>query len=376
MKKALIHDWFYTNAGGEKVVKSLTNIWDDFEFYALIDVLNEKDRKDILKGAKSNTSFIQKLPTAKKNHRKFLQLFPLAIEGFNLAEYDIVISSSSSVAKGVLTDQNQLHICYCHSPMRYAWNLYFDYLKSKSLLKGIKGWYAKYVLHKIRQWDVASSNRVDYFIANSNYIARRIKKIYNREAAVIYPPVDTDVFELCTDKEDYYVAASRLVSYKKIEVIIKAFNSLPDKKLIVIGDGPDRKNLQKIAKENIKFEGNVSENKMVKLLQKAKALVFAADEDFGIIPVEAQSCGTPVIGYKKGGLLETIIEDKTGVFFHEQTPSSITQALRKLEKTEFSSVLIRENALRFSRQRFEREIKVFIEEKVKCFFNDTGFNEA
>ena len=370
MKKALVHDWFYTNAGGEKVVKSLTNVWNDFEFYTLIDVLNEKDRNDILKGAKSHTSFIQNLPTAKKNHRKFLQLFPLAIEGFDLTDYDVVISSSSAVAKGVLTNQNQLHICYCHSPMRYAWNLYFDYLKSKSLIRGIKGWYAKYVLHKIRQWDVTSSNRVDYFIANSNYIAKRIQKIYNREAKVIYPPVDIDIFELCTQKEDYYVAASRLVSYKKIEVIIKAFNSLPDKNLIVIGEGPDKKNLQKLAKENVKFEGKVSEDKMVRLLQKAKALLFAADEDFGIIPVEAQSCGTPVIGYRKGGLLETVIEDQTGVFFHEQNEFSIIQAIKKLEKMELSPALIRENALRFSRQRFEREIKVFIEEKVKCFFDD------
>ncbi|SEC48965.1 Glycosyltransferase involved in cell wall bisynthesis [Tenacibaculum sp. MAR_2009_124] len=370
MKKALVHDWFYTNAGGEKVVQSLTNVWTDFDYYTLIDTLTDKDRKDILKGAMSNTSFIQKLPTAKKNHRKFLQLFPLAIEGFDLSEYDVIISSSSAVAKGVLTNQNQLHICYCHSPMRYAWNLYFDYLKSKSLMRGVKGWYAKYVLYKIRQWDVVSSNRVDFFIANSNYIAQRIKKIYNREATVIYPPVDTDTFQLCVDKSDYFVAASRLVSYKKIELIVQAFNKLPNKKLIVIGEGPDKKKLQKIAKQNIKFEGKVSEEKMVILLQKAKALVFAADEDFGILPVEAQSCGTPVIAYKKGGLLETIIENKTGLFFNKQSELDIINAIKNFEEIKFSPQAIRENALRFSRQRFEREIKEFIEEKIKHFFGE------
>ncbi|CAM1360236.1 glycosyltransferase [Tenacibaculum xiamenense] len=370
MKKALVHDWFYTNAGGEKVVQSLTNVWSDFDFYTLVDTLNDKDRNDILKGAKTTTSFIQNIPTAKKNHRKFLQLFPLAIEGFDLSEYDVVISSSSAVAKGALTNQNQLHICYCHSPMRYAWNLYFDYLKSKSLMKGIKGWYAKRVLHKIRQWDVVSSNRVDFFVANSNYIAERIKKIYNREATVIYPPVDTDTFQLNVDKSDFYVAASRLVSYKKIELIIQAFNKLPNKKLVVIGEGPDKKKLQKIAEKNIKFKGKVSEEKMVELLQKAKALVFAADEDFGILPVEAQSCGTPVIAYRKGGLLETIIENKTGVFFDKQSELDIINAIRNFEEVEFSSEAIRQNALRFSRQRFEREIKEFVEEKTKQFFGE------
>ncbi|WP_233188646.1 glycosyltransferase [Tenacibaculum sp. SG-28] len=253
MKKALVHDWFYTYGGGEKVVESITNIWEDFDFFSIVDYLSDSDRLEILKGKHSTPSFIQKLPTAKKNHRKFLQLFPLAIESFDLSNYDLVISSSSSVAKGVLTHQNQLHICYCHSPMRYAWNLHFDYLKSKGLTKGVKGFYAKYVLHKMRSWDFMNSNRVDFFIANSEYIAKRIQKIYNREATVIYPPVDTDAFQLHTEKEEYYVAASRLVSYKKTDVIIRAFNKIPDKKLLVIGDGPEMKYLKKSPKTMFLF---------------------------------------------------------------------------------------------------------------------------
>jgi len=369
MKKALVHDWFYTKAGGEKVVEAITDIWSDFDFYGLIDVLNEKHRQDILKGKKATTSFIQKLPGAKKNHRKYLQFFPSAIESFNLSSYDLVISSSSSIAKSVLTHQNQLHICYCHSPMRYAWNLYFDYLNDKKLTKGIKGWYARKVLHYIRTWDVISSNRVDFFIANSNYIAQRIKKVYNREATVIYPPVETEKFTLQEHKEDYYVAASRLVAYKKMDVIIEAFNKLPEKKLIVIGDGPQKKQLKKIANQNITFAGRLNDQDMVQFLQKAKALVFAADEDFGILPVEAQSCGTPVIAYKKGGVLETVVDGKTGVFFNNQRYNDILQAVHEFEKTDFDPHVIRNNALRFSKNRFQNEFKLFVEHKLKQFYS-------
>ena len=369
MKRALVHDWFYTKAGGEKVVEAISDIWSDFDYYTLIDTLNDQLRNEILKGAKTTTSFIQKLPRSKKNHRNYLELFPAAIESFDLSPYDLVISSSSSVAKGVLTNQNQLHICYCHSPIRYAWNLYFDYLNDKNLNKGIKGWYAKRVLRKIRLWDVISSNRVDFFIANSNYIAQRIKKIYNRDSVVIYPPVETEKFTLCTEKEDFYIAASRLVSYKKIDVIIEAFNQMPDKQLKIIGDGPEMKTLFKKANKNITFVGKVSEEDMISNLQKAKALVFAADEDFGILPVEAQCCGTPVIAFKKGGLLETVIENKTGVFFDRQIPEDIIKAVKVFESSSFDFSIIRENALRFSVDRFQREFKLFVEEKLKEFYS-------
>ncbi|GAA4109786.1 glycosyltransferase family 4 protein [Aquimarina addita] len=367
MKKALVHDWYYVNGGAEKVIHSINAIWDDFDHYALIDFLSEKDRKYILNNKTVHTSFIQKLPTAKSNHRKFLQLFPYAIEQFNLQEYEVVLSSSASIAKGVLTNQNQLHICYCHSPMRYAWDFYHEYLKEANLEKGMKGLYAKYVLNKIRIWDVINSNRVDHFIANSNYIAGRIKKVYNRESTVIYPPVDVEKFLLTKDKQDFYFTASRMVSYKKIDLIVRAFNEMPDKKLIVAGDGPDFTRIKKIAKSNIEFIGFVGVEELKNYMQNAKAFVFAAEEDFGIIPVEAQACGTPVIGFGKGGLKETVIHEKTGILFNKQEVGSLKDAVLYFEEKEFNHEQIREHALKFSKERFEKEFKFFVETKYQDF---------
>ncbi|MCC9062473.1 glycosyltransferase [Flavobacterium piscisymbiosum] len=367
MKKALISDWYYVNGGAEKVIHSINSIWDDFDHFALIDFLNDEDRAYILNGKKANTSFIQKLPTAKQNHRKFLQLFPIAIEQFDLSNYELIISSSSAVAKGVKTRKDQLHICYCHSPMRYAWDLQDQYLKDSGLDKGLKGFYAKYVLNKIRKWDVQNSENVNYFIANSNHIAQRIKKIYNRESTVIYPPVDIDFFTLEEQKEDYYFTASRLVSYKKTQLIVEAFNELPHLKLIVAGNGPEFEKLQKIAKSNIEFVGFVDVLSLKKYMQKAKGFVFAAEEDFGIIPVEAQACGTPVIAFGKGGTLETIVENKTGIFFQEQTSQNIKEAVIRFEKIQFDPKTIQEHAMKFSKQRFENEMKAFVEEKFKIF---------
>lgn len=363
MRKALVHDWYYVSGGAEKVIHSFNNVWDDFDHFALIDFMSENDRDFVLKGKKVNTSFIQRLPTAKRNHRKFLQFFPYAIEQFDLRNYDVVLSSSASVAKGVLTNHNQLHICYCHSPMRYAWDLYNQYLEEAKLNRGLKGTYAKYILHKVRNWDIISSNRVDYFIANSNYIAKRIKKIYNREATVIYPPVDVEAFNLQEEKEDFYFTASRMVSYKKIDLVVRAFNEMPHKKLIVSGDGPDFKKIKRIAKPNISFLGFVENQTLKEYMQKAKAFVFASEEDFGIIPVEAQACGTPVIAFGKGGIKETVVPEVTGVFFNEQTEISIIEAIERFEQMKFDPKVIRESVLRFSKERFESEIKDFVESK-------------
>lgn len=362
-----MHDWYYINGGAEKVIHSINNIWDDFDHYSLIDFLSKKDREFILKGKNASTSFIQKLPTSKINHRNFLQLFPYAVEQFDLSDYDLVVSSSASVAKGVLTNQDQLHICYCHSPMRYAWDLYFDYLKDKNLSFGIKSIYARKVLHKLRTWDLLSSNRVDFFVANSEFIAKRIRKIYNREATVIYPPVDIEDFVLEKEKQEYYVTASRLVSYKKIDIIVKAFNQMPHKILKVVGDGPDLKKIKNISKGNIQILGSLEKKDLIKTIQKAKAFIYAAEEDFGILPVEAQSCGTPIIAYNKGGLKETVIEGVTGVFFEKQTPSDIANAVRRFDKKEFDCNLIRKNAERFGKKRFESEFQSFVEKKIKEF---------
>ncbi|WP_428230733.1 glycosyltransferase [Flavobacterium sp.] len=364
MKKALISDWYYVNGGAEKVIHSINSIWNDFDHYALIDFLNDEDRAYILNGKKARTSFIQKLPTAKQNHRNFLQLFPFATEQFDLSDYELIISSSSAVAKGVKTRKDQLHICYCHSPMRYAWDLQDQYLNDSGLDSGLRGFYAKYVLNKIRKWDVANSDNVDFFIANSNHIAQRIKKIYNRESTVIYPPVDVDFFTLEEQKEDFYFTASRLVSYKKTQVIVEAFNELPHLKLIIAGDGPEFEKLQKIAKRNIEFVGFIDASRLKSYMQKAKAFVFAAEEDFGIIPVEAQACGTPIIAFGKGGTLETVVENITGVFFREQSAQKIKDAVNSFEKIKFDSKMIREHAMKFSTKRFENEMKVFVDKKI------------
>lgn len=366
MKKALISDWYYVNGGAEKVIHSINSIWNDFDHFALIDFLNDDDRKFILNGKKAKTSFIQKLPTVKKNHRKFLQLFPIAIEQFDLRDFDLIISSSSAVAKGIRTTENQLHICYCHSPMRYAWDLREQYLKDAGLTKGLKGLYAKSVLDKMQKWDLSNSENVDYFIANSNHIAQRIKKTYNKESVVIYPPVDVDFFSLEQTKEEYYLTASRMVPYKKTQLIVEAFNELPHLKLIVAGEGPELEKLQKIAKKNVEFVGFVENKKLRSLMQKARGFVFAAEEDFGIIPVEAQACGTPVIALKKGGTLETVIENETGIFFEEQSAEKIREAILYFQTKTFDPKVIRAHAVKFSKDRFEKEIKEFVETKFKA----------
>ncbi len=333
-----------------------------------MDFLSYEDRKRILKGKHAKTSFIQKLPKAREKYRSYLPLFPFAIEQFDLREYDLILSSSHAVAKGVLTHQNQLHISYVYTPIRYAWDLYHQYMKESGLDKGIKGLIARYILHRIRMWDVSTANRVDYYIAISKYIARRIKKIYGKESKVIYPPVDVDKFTLRTDKEDFYLTASRLVPYKKVDLIVEAF-SKTNKKLVVVGDGPDMKKIKEKAGKNVEIIGYQPDEVLIDLMQRAKAFVFAAEEDFGIAPVEAQACGTPVICFGKGGASETVVNMITGVYFMEQDVLSILKAVETFESNidKFDPRKIRQNALRFSKDRFEKEIKEFVEEKYHLF---------
>jgi len=366
MKKALVHDWLSVYAGAEKCVESFTNIWDDFEVYSLIDYLSDEDREIILKGKKANTSSIQNLPFSKTKYRNYLPFFPRAIEEFNLSKYDVILSSSHAVAKGVLTHSNQLHISYVHTPIRYAWDLYHQYLKESGLDKGFKGALAKYFLHKIRMWDMSTINRVDHYIANSHYIARRIKKVYGKESTVIYPPVDVKRFKLCEKKEDFYLTASRMVPYKKIDLIVEAFSKI-DKKLVVIGTGPDMDKIKSFSGENIEFLGFASDDILLDYMQRAKGFVFVAEEDFGIVPVEAQACGTPVICLGKGGTKETVIDGVTGIHFEEQTVESLSKAIKKFENNTFNPKKIREHSLQFSKERFEKEIEEFVNEKYEIF---------
>jgi len=371
LKIAIVHDWFSVYAGSEKCVESFTNIWPQADVYTLFNFLNPEQQKIILKDRVPVTSFLQNWRSVKKNHRKFLPLFPYAIEQFDLSNYDLIISSSHAVAKGVLTNSNQLHINYCHTPVRYAWDLTHQYLNESGLSGGVKGLVAKSILHYIRMWDVIASNRVDYFVANSNYIAGRIKKIYRRDAEVIYPPVDTLHYSLQMNKENYYLAASRFVPYKRIDLIVKAFSTMPDKQLIIIGEGPDEDKIKLKASSNIKFLGYQSNEKLKEYLQNAKAFIFAADEDFGIMIIEALSCGTPVIAYNKGGAAETIVDNKTGIHFNEQSAVSIKNAVEKFEFNlkMFSPGLLSEFAKQFDRKVFEEKIKSFVDLKYDEFLN-------
>ena len=371
MRTAIVHEWLTFLAGSEKCVESFTNIWKDADIYVLFDFMSEPDRKKIIKDKIPHTSFLQKFPGAKKHYRNLLPLFPFAVEQFDLSGYDLIISSSHSVAKGILTNSNQLHINYCHTPMRYAWDLYHQYLNESGLNKGLKGLFAKSFLHYIRIWDQAASNRVDYFISNSNYISKRIHKIYKRDSTVIHPPVDTAKFPCRTAKEDYFLTASRFVPYKKIDVIVEAFSQMTNKKLLVIGEGPDEMKIKAKAAANIEFLGYQSDEKLSEYMQKARAFVFAAEEDFGIMVVEALSCGTPVIAYNKGGIKDTVIEGKTGILFNEQTPSSIIDAVKRFEKEgdKFEPAGLSAFAKEFDRQNFEIKIKNFVDDKCAEFFN-------
>ncbi len=381
VKKAIIHDWYAQYRGGERCVASITDIWSDFDYYTLVNTMDKEGCDKVFKGKQPYTSFIEKLPFGKKKYRSYLPFFPLAIEQFDLSDYDLIISSSSCVAKGVLTRQDQLHISYVHSPVRYAWDLYFQYLKESGFNKGLKGLIARYFLHKLRIWDVITANRPDFYIANSKYVAGRIKKVYNKEAKVIYPPVETNMFDISDETQDYYVTCSSLVPYKKVDIIVQAFREIGEK-LIVIGDGPEYKKISKIKSKNTELVGYLDSESKIEILKKAKAFIFAADEDFGISPIEAQACGVPVIAYAKGGVLETVkgffasekveISDRTGIYYKEQTVESLLEAIRffKTIQQSFNKKSIRKHAESFSKERFEQEFKDTIEELYAQSKND------
>ncbi|HDX6383607.1 TPA: glycosyltransferase family 4 protein, partial [Escherichia coli] len=332
----IVGDWFVTYAGSEKVVAEFLNVFPDASLYAVVDFLSAENKKHF-KNKDITTTFIQKLPKSKSKYQSYLPLMPLAIEQLDVSKHDVILSSSHAVAKGVLTGPDQLHISYVHSPIRYAWDLQHQYLREAGMSNGLKSLLARIVLHKMRIWDCRTANSVDHFIANSQFIARRIKKFYGRDADVIYPPVDVERFTLNENKENYYFTASRLVPYKRIDVIVEAFSHMPDKRLVVVGDGPEMAKIKSKATKNIEILGYQSNEVMLKHMQSAKAFVFAAEEDFGITPVEAQACGTPVIAFGKGGSLETVRpygqDNPTGMFFSQQKINDIIDSVNSFEKT-------------------------------------------
>jgi len=367
MNVGIVHEWLASYAGSEKVIEQMLEVYPAAELYALVDFLPDKDRK-WLADRKIQTSFIQRLPFARRKFRGYLPFMPLAIEQFDLAPHDVVISSNHAVAKGVITRADQLHISYVHTPIRYAWDLKDQYLREAGLTWGLRSIMVRMIMHYIRRWDLAAASRVDTFVANSHYVARRIWKTYRRPAEVLYPPVDIDAYPYCEQKEDFYVTASRLVPYKKVDLIVAAFtqNGLP---LMVIGDGPDMKKIAKLAGKNVKMLGYQSQAEMTSLMQRAKAFVFAADEDFGITPVEAQACGTPVIAYGRGGVTETVVDGETGIFFDKQTPESLNEAVERFQETasNFEPELIRKHAEQFGIERFRRELQELVEREWKKF---------
>lgn len=367
-KIALTADWLVSYAGAERVIKELIDLYPNLDLFSVVDFLSDESRTHF-QGKRATTTFIQRLPKAETSYQKYLPLMPVAIEQLDVSAYDIVLSSSHAVAKGVLTGPDQMHISYVHSPIRYAWDLQHQYLREAKLDKGLKGIIAKYLLHKIRLWDYRTANGVNHFIANSHFIARRIKKVYGRNADVIYPPVDVRRFILNENKEDYYVTASRLVPYKRIDLIVDAFAAMPNKKLIVIGDGSEMSKIKSKATTNVEILGFQPNEIMRDYMKNAKAFVFAAEEDFGITPVEAQACGTPVIAFGKGGSLETIrpygVNKPTGVFFAEQTVPSLIDAINLFENI-FDKITpenCRENALCFSVDIFKDTFSKYIDEK-------------
>ena len=363
MKVAIVHEWLDTYAGSERVLEQLLAEWPQADLFAVCDFLPEGER-GFLRGKPVTTTFIQRLPFARKHFRKFLGLMPLAIEQLDLSGYDLVLSSSHAVAKGVLTGPGQLHVSYVHSPMRYAWDLQHQYLREAGMEHGLKGLYTRRLLHRMRLWDRASALNPDVVLANSGYIAERIRKAWRRESIVVHPPVDIDRFALHEAKEDFYLVASRMVPYKRIEVIAEAFRRMPGRRLVVVGDGPNAPRVREAAggAPNIELRGRLGTPELVRLTQTARACVFAAEEDFGIATVEAQACGTPVIAFGRGGACDIVVAPSTGLFFPEQSADSIIAAVERFETLSISPAACRANAERFSQAAFRAAMRRVVEE--------------
>ncbi len=355
-RAALAHHWFLTMSGGEKVCEAICEILDNPDLYSIL--ADPKSLSPTLKKSVLNTSFIQKLPGAQKYYRYYAVLFPFAVESFDLSSYELVISSDSSVVKGIKTQPETCHICFCHSPMRYAWNAFHEYTRNFGTIKKSL---TSVVMSYLSAYDYVASARVDFFAAPSETSRKRIRKYYRRESTVIHPPCDVDRFYASADMEDYYLFVGRLVDYKRADLAVRAF-SQSGKRLLVVGTGPELNALKCMASRNVEFLGWVDDSELARIYSRCKALIFPGEEDFGIVPVEAQAAGRPVIAYGKGGALETVISEKTGMFFHEKSVESLNLAVREFEKNEdqFDPNKIMENANRFSKQNFLATFEKFI----------------
>ena len=364
MKVAISHDYLNQFGGAERVVEVLHEIFPDAPIFTSIYLPHKLP--DSFRKMDIRTSFMQCLPFLEKHFKKYLPLYPAAFESFDTSSYDVVLSSSSAFAKGIRKRPDACHICYCYSPMRFVWR-YEDYVEKEDLGKTI-GFILPFFLKWLKKWDLRTNKNVDHFVAISNYIAKRIENFYNRRSDVIYPPVNAGDFEPSADVRDYFLIVSRLNAYKKIDIAIKAFNEL-GLPLKIIGEGPYKKQLFAIAGKNVEFLGKVPDRELPGYYARCRALIFPGEEDFGITPVEAQAAGRPVIAFASGGALETVIENRTGVFFNEQNEGSLVNAVRKFENMNFDSNVIRGNALKFDREVFKERIKVYVETKYREFLD-------
>lgn len=374
MKVALVHDWLVTFGGAERVLRELLVLFPKATLFTICDFLPKKDRQ-FLENTSVETSFVQHLPFAKRKYRSYLPLMPYAIEQFNLEGYDLVISSHHAVAKGVITGPDQLHVCLCHSPMRYAWDMQHQYLRQSGLDRGLRGFLARRGLHRLRDWDVRSSYGVDRYIAISEFIARRIHKVYRRDSRVIYSPVDVDSCRFSQEKEDFYLTASRFVPYKRMDLIVEAFSHMPNRRLIVVGDGPEYKKIRKRAGKNVELLGYQSNERLKELMSRARGFLFAAKEDFGIVPIEALASGTPVIAFGEGGALETISQE-TGLFFYKQDTKEIQKAVMAFESRDFSAHACRAQANKFSAERWRSEIRECLDEWIAQWIEERKVGSA
>ncbi|PIS30420.1 glycosyltransferase family 4 protein [Candidatus Saganbacteria bacterium CG08_land_8_20_14_0_20_45_16] len=356
MRIALIHDYLNQFGGAERVVALLHQIWPDAPIFT--SIYDQEKMPSAFSRMDIRTSFMQRLPGVFRFFKYYLLLYPLAFERFDLADYDLIISSSSAFAKGIKKRQEQLHLCYCHTPMRFVWR-FDDYLKREGIPEIFKSVLA-FVLEPIKKWDLQTAAKVDYFIANSETVAKRIKEIYGRGSVIINPPVDCDLFLPIDRDHDYFLLVSRLNTYKRLDIVVKAFSQL-DLPLKIIGTGSDRRNLVKLAGPSVEFLGQVNDQQLARYLAECRALIFPGEEDFGIVPLEAMSCGRPVIAYRAGGATETVIDGITGIFFDEQTPEALAEAVNRFNFLTFDRQVIRQQALKYDRSVFEQKIIDFVE---------------
>jgi glycosyltransferase involved in cell wall biosynthesis len=361
MKVALVHDWLTGQRGGEKVLEVLAEVFPKAPIYTLFHFKGSQ-REDIERRV-IRTSFLQGMPFLRNKYRFYLPLFPMAVEMFDLQAYDLVVSTSHCVAKGVIPRPDALHVCYIHSPMRYAWNLYFSYF-SPARLSPFSRFVIPPVVHGLRTWDAASSARVDHFVANSANVARRVERYYRRKADVIHPPADTDFFtpDESAPTGDYFLIVSALVPYKRIDLAVEAFNGT-GAPLKIVGAGPEYKALKRRALPNIEFQGSVGSEDLRRLYRGAKAFIVPGEEDFGIAAIEAQACGTPVIAYDRGGSREAVVPGKTGLLFEEPSAAGLLGALDKFRTFECNRAAVRSNAMGFSRKNFKERISAYLGQK-------------